>query len=418
MNPTDLSDIKAAVPPEALARGATYIINLSVLRAETGALWSSLVEGVHLRLETACKRALAPQDYFANVDELRYLVAINAGQPSESAEVVLRIAYELTIAILGSCEPRGLSLERVEGYGNGDLISSPIRPDELARIAQGVDASQRTLPAKSSEWSEEGGKRKKRVPHRDGITIHHHFEPIWDCRHEAITTYMCCPERVEETDGVGTKTLDISDLTQQERTTLDLSCIAHGVRSLSRGVEIGDRFVLALPVGFETLSAPLGRTEFVRLCRGLPAAYRPYLLFMLTGVPLGVAQSRLADLIALIRPFGRLVASVAPGCRNFNAYQGQGLSGVFLDCATLGQQAQRSTTDIVHLAAASRSARISSMVCGITDVSVANQAHAADIHYLHGSAIAEPVAAPRRMSYRSRSIILPSAESEVAEEWF
>ena len=107
--------------------------------------------------------------------------------------------------------------------------------------------------------------------------------------------------------------------------------------------------------------------EFAGTCRGLPVAYRQYLIFLLTDVPLGVTQSRLTDLAMIMRPFGRIIATVASGCRNFHAYEGNGFCALALDMARTNGDSERTRADIVHVGAIGRGTQFGAMIMNVED---------------------------------------------------
>ena len=415
MTTSNIEELETLLPEQLLARRVVHAVNLAAIKLSSGALWEKVSAGVILRLESILKRTLTPADFYAQADDTHFVIATPALEPVDAAITTLHIAYELTVGILGHCDVELLRIERVASCAGGKLTTIAFSPEEISRLVDKAQLSDVGGVAVHRRATQESSK-KKNLPavERAGLDIEHLFEPLWDSKNEAITTYLCAASSIRE-KGAETA-ISFLDLTLKERSQVEQSCVMTGIGFLSEFVERGDRFVLGLPVDFETLCAPVGRMEFVRLCRGLPAAYRPYLLFFLMGVPLGVTHSRLSDLASLIKPFGRAAASVASGCRNFNAYQGHGFCALVLDTAS-ACNAQIVTRDIVHLAAAASNSRMGSIVLGLADDELVNQACAADIQMLQGPAVAPSVVKPRRMTRLPRAKVLRLGEV-VSEEWF
>lgn len=409
------TDFDAILPNDILNRRVALVINISALKAHSGALWDKLSKGVFLRLDKILRRVLTPADCFAPVDDTRYLVATPGLDAVDASVTAVRIAGELIFEILGHCDVEQIRIERVIAREGRSLTTVGIALDEVAKLVEKAHLSGVGGIATRRQTAQEPARAAMVAGGERALTISHCFEPVWDMRNEAITTYLCVPEKIVAQDSDEVAPAD--HLSLKERSTVEISCILHGVGFLSEFVEKGDRFVLGLPVGFDTLCAPIGRMEFVRVCRGLPAAYRPYLLFLLNDVPLGVTQSRLSDLASLIRPFGRVAVTVAGGCRNFNAYQGHGFCALAIDLAKASPTSQRITRDIVHVAAAAANSRMGSIALGLSESDLLNQACAADIQMLQGPAIAPPVGRPKRMTRLGRASVLKVGEN-ANEEWF
>src|SRR5581483_12323346 len=77
--------------------------------------------------------------------------------------------------------------------------------------------------------------------------------------------------------------------------------------------------------------------EIAALCRGLPAALRPFLIFEICDLPDGVPQSRMADLAAALRPFCRTVAVCLPPNASYANCQGAGIGAIGFSCSALGE---------------------------------------------------------------------------------
>ncbi len=405
--------------PDVLARQYAHIVDLCLVKSAIGPLWPSVSEGVSMRFSTILKRNLQDGDISVPLDEVRYLITPRHGDSEQASLTALRIAHEFITELQGRCDLDQIKIERVTEFSENRLHARPIRSEEMAILAEKARILKAEPIHRRQTQTESDKTRIIHLSRRDTLDITHRFDPVWDARHEAITTYLCTPNSItahKQGDDI-TEHIALPDLEIRERLDVELSCISAGIGYLSRCVETGDRFMLGLPVSFETLSAPLGRMEFTRLCRGIPSAYRPYVTFLLTDVPLGVAQSRLSDLAMLLRPFGRTIASVASGCRNFNAYQGHGLYALALDLSNADAKSPMIINDIVHIATAARNARMLSMVYGISAPAIVNQAIAAEIQLLQGAAIAPPTEMPKRMTHLPRQIVLPVSEEE-NEEWF
>ncbi|HTT97759.1 MAG TPA: hypothetical protein VMF58_06885 [Rhizomicrobium sp.] len=397
------------------------MIDLSCFRVSAGSIWGSIQDAVRTKFETILRQRLAPTDSFERIDETRYLIVTPQTAGDDGAIFAVRIAHEMAIALNGRCEFTDLRVETVKKSGPSAIACRPMRSETLAALIDKAQIPEVVLPAHlrgrlRTQTSDTEPNRAGNV-RRSQLSVAHQFEPVWNVHREAISTYLCTPKTIVSANSPGIE-LNISDLDLRERTNVELSCIQTGVKFLSRNLESGDRFLLGLPISFETLCSPYGRMEFAGLCRGLPAVYRQYLVFAIVEVPSGVTHSRLTDIGMVLRPFGRIIATVASGCRNYSAYDGHGFMAIALDLAQCPPDAERRRADIVQVAAAARFARFGTMVMNVEDSQTLSIANAADVQLLHGAAIAPPSDSPRRMTHLPASNVIPQEANAGAEEWF
>lgn len=385
--------------PEGLAPGCAHVADLCTVRIGMGALWASMQDGVRGRLERIMAQRLAAGDHYRRLDDERYLVVTPEAQDGEGAILLLRILSEFFLTLNGSCDLDDIRIALAEPDPERGLKTAPLSSADLARLVekaglQGI-ALPRTLRGLAAPCDKDAPVEPP--PRRAPLSVSHHFEPLWDARNQAVTTYICAPRAIACADAPEAR-LTPDDLTQRERGMVEMAGLMKGVGSLSKFVEAGDRFLLCMPFSFGTLSSPHGRMEFVRTCRGLPAAYRQYLMFLLADVPLGVTHSRLSELALVLKPYGRIVACVPGGCRNFAAYNGHGFSGLAFDLARADGDSERRRADIAGTGAAASGMGCGATILNLDDPQLLPTVHGAGFRFLHGRIVAPPEAEPKRMS--------------------
>jgi hypothetical protein len=154
------------------------------------------------------------------------------------------------------------------------------------------------------------------------------FPPLWNVHNEAITGYVCVPQRLAFSH-MPAETVTFRDLTPKECVSVELACIDHGFSTLGRYLARDVRFLMICRLTFESLASPSGRMAFADVCRKLPPDLRSYLVFELTDAPMGVPQNRLGEIIMLMKPYAKaIVAQVPNGSQSYAAYQGVGLMGL------------------------------------------------------------------------------------------
>lgn len=330
---------------------------------------------------------------FLSPGETRYIVVTPRANAEESAIICLRILHELTTNMFGACAHEQICIERAYEGDNGGLRSERFSRAAISHLAAAANitdlAGETEIP--TEPFAVAAPKPASEITYR--------FEPVWDARHEAITTYLCEPEVACSEDG--------APLTIKERTHIEVSALAAGAEFLDKHLERGERFLLGVKLSFEVLSSPHGRMEIAGLCRSLPAACRQYLMFLITDIPQGVAHSRLSDFVMTLGHFGRIVATVASGTRNLAAYQGLGLFGIACDLGACDLDNERITADIALLSAAGRNLRMTTLAYGVNSRATLALAHGAGIQVVHGGCIGAALHAPRPMMRLKWSEIAP-----------
>ena len=403
--------IETALEPELFERRCVHVLDLCIIRSSSGPLWEEIGSSIRARLESILQARLKPDSSYERAGDTRYVIVTPGTQNDEGAIAVLRIAAELEATLNGRCDLDRIHIEEAIFDGPTRIRSHRIWPEQLSLLAQRGQIFDADDPSQAGQGLSGRADRRRQTKRpskrRSGLEIAHQFEPVWDAKNEVISTYLCTPQSIESRDAPG-ETVKFCELTQGERTVVELSCLRFGVGQLSRSLESGDRFLLSVPISFETLCTPGGRAEFGRTCRGLPAIYRPYIMFLLTDLPVGVTQSRMTDLAMIIRPFGHVIASVSGSCRNFSAYDGNGFTAFAFDPSkeTGGDDLTRAR--IRRVGRAGQANRLGPMILNVSDPQTLAIAIASEYQLLHGAAVAPPVRTPRRMTRLAADSLAPT----------
>jgi hypothetical protein len=149
-------------------------------------------------------------------------------------------------------------------------------------------------------------------------------------------------------------------------------------------------------VPFETLTSPIARMEFVSACRGLSHDLRPYLVFEIADLPVGVPQSRLNELVTTIRAFGRgVTAEVALRNPTLAMYQGIGLHAIGLNLSA--PQDSLTKIEIERLGLSARRLGLLAFLSDVPTPALVAFARDAGVQWMSGPAIARPVMEPGPM---------------------
>lgn len=379
--------------PGFVGRGAVNVISLEELKEAAGERWPRLHDGVHARLEALLRGMLGPADFYAQISDTAYLIAMPASTPEDVNLVCLRAAFELHTSMLGECRIDQLVVGTATPGGSpGELAVQPIPLPQLAALV--AKAGITPLPAKSAT-AQQTTNQNTAAPPEDAsdFTVKHQFLPIWSVPNAAITTYLCEAKSItalHRRDSISIQALDPG-----ERLTVEISCFQHGIDVLTQATTTRKQFILAVGLSYEMLGSPAGREAVLAILRNQPRELRSYLAFIIHQVPHGVAQTKLGTLVNLLRPFGRSVSvTLAPHSRLFRAYQDIGLNNIGLALNEFGAQPP-SQHEIEELALFARRNRMGTFVSHINNINTLKFVQDAGIHQLSGSVIAATCEQPR-----------------------
>lgn len=407
--------LKAAASPAYLAKGCVNVVELANLKEHAGARWPRIREGVYARIEGLLRAKLGPNDLFVRMGDVAYLVTMPTTDPEDVNAICMRVAFDLHMSFLGQC---GLDQIEVNTVANGEgdtLVLQRLPYEKVVCLAEKagipVTATERAnQTAQDYRSPEQIGhataveKARKAIgptfhfdePPPRALIVDFQFVPIWSVRNAAVTTYACEPKTI--VDAGRRDSISLAHLTPKERIQIDVSAFQTGVDHLAKSHEAGSKFLLAVPVSFEVLGNPAARMDFLSVCRDLSYNYRNFLIFILFDVPPGVAQSRLANMATILRPFGRSIsATIAPTDRAFSAYQGIGLHSVGFDLREFGPRNRFSQKDAEQLAQFGRKSNMGTFLSNVGDKSVLKYAQDANIGHLSGPIVAPASPEPRGM---------------------
>jgi hypothetical protein len=386
------SGLKVAASAALIQRGCVQVIGLSGLKSESGARWDKLKESIWAHMETLLRQKLSSTDYYTKIDDTAFLVSMTSASAEEAQIFCLRVAHELYSSLLGRCETGKLEIANVAKVEDDLLFTAPIVGDQLRLLAvrAGLETPSREEVA-LIEHTREAGKATPRS------NFSHKFVPLWDAQKEAITTSYCV-STVEQGVAEG---LDIGGRVRFE-IALTVSRIRRATDVLAAHLASGERFLVAIPVTYDVLSSPVGRMEIYTLCRSLEAELRPYLIFEISELPLGVPQSRLTELVSSLRPFCRGVATQLPArIPNCGAYLGAGLHSIGLSLRAGVTGGGEMSSEIFKLCVAARRQGIRSFALDVPSLELLRSACAHGINLISSPLIgaAQDLPAPlRRLS--------------------
>jgi hypothetical protein len=423
------SILATAAAQSFLARGCVNVIEFDGLMDEAGTRWPRIRDGVYARLETLLRAKLGPNDLFVPIGETAYLVTMPTTEPDEVNAICTRISFDLHTSFLGQCGLKQLHIASVSSDDEETLILKRLPVERIVSIAgklgilgmlkaHEVSASavgDANLQKGASESAVEGAFRIA-TDTANGtssqIDVQYCYNPIWSVPNQAITTYACEPKMAN----VAQRHLAVllSHLSEKDRIQVELSTLAAGIAQLTKSVACGQRFLLAAPISFQVLGAPTGRVAILSVCKELLPDLRQYLSFIIYDIPLGVAQTRLANMVNALRSVSRGVsATIAPMARTYGSYQGIGLKAVGFDLREFSGQRPFLQSDAEQLSLFARRSNLASFLAGVGDKAALKYAQDAGVQLLSGSAIAPTCAVPLGMRKLTWAETLAKPDTEL-----
>jgi len=396
----------AAASPALLAHGCVHVIGLDGVRRQAGGRWPLICLGVHVRLESLLRARLAPTDFFTRIADEAYLVTMPASDPDGSAALCLRTAYDLHMSFFGECDLGDVEVSTASDGGGNTLVLERLPPERILRLCgkagiqvlappqdarppQEMRPIEPTADRLADDAADDASARREAT-----LSVDHDFMPVWCVPTNAVTTYICQARTI--TPPGRSDPIHPSLLSSKELTQVELSCLHAGIAQLARSIRQGNRFLLSVRISFDVLGSPAGRSEFLAACRNLFFDYRQYLGVTIVHVPPGVAQTRLIDMVNMLRPFVRgVAATMAPKGRVWTAYHGVGLRAIGLDLDEFAEPFGQDDAD--QLARHAKLMNLGTFLAGVHDAHLLGICAATGIQNLSGSAVAPACDEPRGM---------------------
>jgi hypothetical protein len=391
-------ELKTAASPALLERGCVVLIGLEQIRDQAGRRWEKMRPSIYAHLESLLRQKLGPADYYAQVDDLSFLVSMPSASADEAQILCLRVAHELHSSLLGPCQPGQLHVARATRLDGDTLQCELTKGADLARLAAQALHSANT--GSVVRWT---GEKRPPTTHNPVLSIK--YIPLWDTHNEAITTYRCVA-----TDEQSRFQIASAQVLFKSNLNALLHRIHAATTTLAQKLSKGERFLISLPIEYELLSSPVVRMEVGALCRGLAAALRPYLQFEISELPYGVPQSRLLELVGSLRPFCRNIWAHLPArIPSYGAYQNIGLHAIGLSLEHCGTKTSEIEAELSTVCAAAQRMHARSFALDIPNLDTLLMARDMKVSMVSGSLIGEPADQPAPISRLPLSQLLRNA---------
>ncbi|MBB3263332.1 GGDEF domain-containing protein [Azospirillum sp. OGB3] len=331
---------------QTVTAGSVHLIGLDEIRNELGDRWGSVNERVHVYTERMLKKVLSPRDVWFRYGENHYIIVFAQADRKSAQLTCSKVMESLHQALLGHADTRRITVKTaVVDVGGGvaldtarlaDLLKDAAHKPEGAAPAAPLPAV--PLPAAPLPAYGAVPTAEARRPHwpempTDTVTLQLRpkvlFRPVFDVKHKVVSTYCC------RTDVDTTRYLNLMDAFDPEREEavfdLDRETLSLAVSTYNELYANKFRYAQTIPVHFGTLASSRRRREYIQACRMIPRVLMPFLAFELDGLPASVPYGRLAEIVAMLRPFARAAMVILhDDAGDLSVYATAGVKGVGL----------------------------------------------------------------------------------------
>lgn len=446
-----------------LRPGQINVIDIGSLRNRLGSRWPALEERVHAAADTILRQSLSENDVVSRCGRTEYLV-ISASLPPEAAQLrCVKIAEALYRHFLGEGHAGPISIQTAVGHNaDGPIferstseeivarhrarattaqppMAAESRPTETGPIVTPSDAPDPRPPAAADlatrsdalspgapaqDVSDDGlGPPAAHAAEEDDDAFSNRdlplprfvederpadpcaaflYTPFWDLQQQTLASYFCSAAPIEELMGRGGDFAPAEEALALARR--DLATLKHALFYLSDMIRVDSHCVLALPVQFETLANPRWRRVYVSFALSSPRRLRQHLTMELCGLPEGVTQGRVLDMVNMLKPFCRAVLVRFPlSVKSFGMYSGMGIHAVGADLAGCFLSEEDTIIAISRFVAEANKVRLASYLHNVNGPNLAMAAFAAGTRYIDNDAISHTAATPQQLQRYSWS---------------
>lgn len=213
------------------------------------------------------------------------------------------------------------------------------------------------------------------------------FVPVYDIHRGTPALYICTPTaRRGRSEILGRAAF--RELSIIETPYLDEAVLRYAAAFSDRLMQTGSVSAVCVPVSAETLSWSRGRRVYLSALRDVDLGLNPQIIPVIEDISPGTPPNRLADMIAVLRPYARRIAIVLPDSEI--ALDRSGIIGASGFSLPLPPRAQAQSADRlgVWLNRVCKAQHAFSCVTGVNNEDVLDALRDRGVRFASGSALA------------------------------
>ncbi|HUH86222.1 MAG TPA: hypothetical protein VLX85_16560 [Stellaceae bacterium] len=394
----------------ALLAGRVNVIGLKKVKERFGAEWDRFAVRADRIARNTIERHLTAGDIYTSTLGFAYIMVFAQLSPDQAKVKCRLIGDEIAKSLLGEGDGALIEVKTAVAQIDGKIAFQDVLLKEVLATSLGDDkdlelvdepAPRRPVQAPDGQWEPipaPARKQNVRGAQADLLDdLRFVYRPMWDQSRSVVSAYYCVAQ-VPLAD-VGDARGDAETMTGDggERPRLDVLTQQRVIADLDDLARASRKLFIVLPVHFETLSAMARRREYLRVLREQTnAEMRKLLVVEVVGVPQGVPQTRLTDLVGPLKPLCRSVVLRLPlESADFSNIKGSGAEAIGADVAGRADAEFVLMQHMNRFARATAKAEFPCYIHGLRSISLVAGALGAGFGYIDGDAVASPVAHPR-----------------------
>lgn len=397
--------------------GCVHLVGLEEIRERVGRKWAVIEQRVHEVTERILKKNLSPSDAWIRYDSETYLVVFATQNKNKAQLTCGRVKTELMELLLGKQETRDITVQTVIVDVNGQML---LESQPLGALLDSM-AAQAGADAEGPDFydGDERGRRGQPddfnvvVPALDPGVLDFVHHPVWDAVAHVTSTYSCVPRLTRRGFAPLTGYAVLDDM-EDVNAILDLDrrTLLEGVVTFTELFQNRFRYILALPVHFETMANTKRRRDYLTTCRVISKYLSPFVTFDLVGLPRGIPLGRLNEIVTALQTVGRMVtARTGEDGADLANYAQCGIkaAGIELNPYTEGTKL---ALDLEHFSANCLKAGLNAYVDGVRDTRTMDLAVKAGFKFLAGPFIGPDDPYPQHMARCTEKDLLMRAHTK------
>lgn len=401
---SQLGELLGQAGSGAVHAGRINFIGLERIKERFGTSWPRIADRAERIARSTIERHLVPGDIFTAVHGIHFIIVFG-NLPRRDAQVkCVLMAREIARALLGEDGASELEVRTAVARLDGTLGFATIPTLDELLTSPAFDE----LPLADYQARAVAAEELETVPiveperERPDVlsTLRFAYRPMWSPSHSVISAYLCVPLLMTSDNGpVYGDAEQVLGNDVEETVRLDFAALMHALAELHSMVREKRHLLVTLPVHFETLCSSVRRTAYAKeLARGITPETSRLLVVELVGVPNGVPQSRMVELITPLRAHCRaLTARVGLEVVDFTALKVLGILSIGCD---IGESAGSELIQMQRMgrfARAGEKARLGTHIRGVRSISLLAAALGAGFRYIDGDAVSTLVDRPRQI---------------------
>ncbi|MDB5491720.1 MAG: hypothetical protein JWO78_1569 [Micavibrio sp.] len=404
--------------------GKIQLLGLSQVKKRIGRKrWPSMQSAIYDICNVSIRSHIGSSDLYIRYNDDNYLLVFAKTSPEESASKVALIAEDIRqrlfeeqgikdVEILGNIETLTRDSINLDALLQGKVgVESVERPAaaKLRPVLKVVEVEAFTAPKKRSSLFDLGV-RPGNAPFRDV-----HYLPVWDHARKRLIAYFCLAKGPDADHPMEGHWAYYNGVSIAERAKFDAAVLTRVLIWMRDNPQKLGSFGMICPVHYDTVLGGQGAKNYQALCQKIDNDdIKSRLLFMVMDMPSATPWFSLTQMIAPLKPFGRILCAHIPQFEqtDFTALRQAGFDNIGIVLPPLGAGKRINIRSFMTKAA--RSPTMKTFVLGVDDPFTVSQTIASGVRFLGGQAVHPPVEDPAQILRFSKYVYSQTAAKPVA----